>query len=68
MHVTHPQPFTGPKIGVLTCRMVNGVLFLFDAEGRRLDTARSITVRQSVDDLTIATVELIIDMANGSAE
>ena len=68
MHATRPQPFIGPKVGVLTCRMVNGILCLFDADGRRLDTVKNIAVRQSVDEVTIATVELIIDMADGSAE
>lgn len=50
-------------IGVLTCRMVDGILWLFDAEGRRLNTVRRISVEQGVNDVTVAKVEIIIDMA-----
>lgn len=54
---------TVSDIGVLTCRMIDGVLFLFDTEGRRLNAVRRIAVEQGVDDVTIAKVEMIIDMA-----
>lgn len=55
-------PPAGPVIGPLTCRPVNGVLWLFDREGRRLDMMREITVRQAINEATTATVVLLIDM------
>jgi hypothetical protein len=51
-----------PSIGVLTCRMVDGVLCLFDGQGRVLDNVRAIQLSQSADDVTTATVTLPVDM------
>lgn len=53
---------SGPVIGTLTCRMIDGTLWLFDETGRRLDMVRSIQINQGVDEATTATVVLLIDM------
>ncbi len=55
----------GPVIGTLTCKMIDGTLWLFDENGRRLDMVRSIQLNQSADDITTATVVLLIDMDRG---
>lgn len=55
----------GPVIGALTCKMIDGTLWLFDENGRRLDMVRSIQVNQAADDITTATVVLLIEMDRG---
>lgn len=52
----------GPVIGTMTCRMIDGTLWLFDEHGRRLDMVRSIQINQSAEDVTTATVVLLIEM------
>lgn len=52
----------GPRIGILTCKMIDGTLWLFDEQGRHLDMVTSIQINQAVNDVTTATVVLLIDM------
>jgi len=58
----------GPVIGTMTCRLIDGTLWLFDDDGRRLDMVKSIQINQSADDITTATVVLLIDMQRDEAE
>jgi hypothetical protein len=55
----------GPSMGVLTCKNIDGTLWLFDDQGRRLDMVQSIQINQSYDDVTTATVTLLIAMERG---
>ena len=66
--VTVQMPPAGPVIGKMTCKIIDGTLWLFDDQGRRLDMVRSIQVNQAHDDVTTATVVLLVDMERGEPD
>lgn len=61
IHSDRDKVPAGPTIGILTCKMIDGTLWLFDEQGRRLDFVRSIQLNQGVDSVTTATVTLMVD-------